>query len=514
MTTIDTKRDSKHTDKSQELILTLTPNEEIVQFNKECEQLTGYLRGEVLHRKFSEILLPTELLGQWKTHLDSIRQTLRVDEFILPIKTKDGQTYAISWNGILIGDTKDSIKDICLFGQPQKTNHIHKYTPYTTQMSASSRKEEKAPSAIASPTQQKSKKTAPIKHNKKKILFASENETKTERNEMPLGENLAQPLENIEKSLENTSEKLDSMNTTLKVLTEKYDTLSKRLEKVEKKEWRTEKNHRPIGERRQLFEESIGMRTRKQNEIDNSNKSFAEEPLKNKKFTFFSDPFGFKRRHRELTARKQQIETQMSQLNIFQNKLINERKAFNARVEEFCKWREKLELLELAIEKRRQELMNQEEVFFDQSPASAQKTVPYQKDSTNSTESKTPDSHEFIEKISQSAAIIQRGIIKRINTSFATLLGYSIDEIVEKSFFDLIAQDGLADIEKYYLERLKGEDITVYRTVFSTKDNNKIAVEVNIKQTLYNGEKAEIAIITNLSKSEPQETNEHTLKKR
>jgi hypothetical protein len=79
---------------------------------------------------------------------------------------------------------------------------------------------------------------------------------------------------------------------------------------------------------------------------------------------------------------------------------------------------------------------------------------------------------------------------------------------------DLIAQDGLADIEKYYLERLKGEDITVYRTVFSTKDNNKIAVEVNIKQTLYNGEKAEIAIITNLSKSEPQETNEHTLKKR
>jgi hypothetical protein len=76
-----------------------------------------------------------------------------------------------------------------------------------------------------------------------------------------------------------------------------------------------------------------------------------------------------------------------------------------------------------------------------------------------------------------------------------------MDEIVEKSYFDFIALEGLADVEKYYLDRLKGDSVSVYRTVFSTKDDIKIPVEVSIKQTIYNGEKAEIAIITCLESS-------------
>jgi hypothetical protein len=47
---------------------------------------------------------------------------------------------------------------------------------------------------------------------------------------------------------------------------------------------------------------------------------------------------------------------------------------------------------------------------------------------------------------------------------------------------------------------LKGENVSAYKTVFSTKDNNKISVEISIKQTIYNGEKAEIAIITCLDR--------------
>jgi hypothetical protein len=84
---------------------------------------------------------------------------------------------------------------------------------------------------------------------------------------------------------------------------------------------------------------------------------------------------------------------------------------------------------------------------------------------------------------------------------------------VEKSFFDFIALDGFADVEKYYLDRLKGESVSTYKTVFSTKDNNKIPVEVNIRQIMYNGEKAEIAIITCLEKPDPRLMHELDPKK-
>ena len=40
----------------------------------------------------------------------------------------------------------------------------------------------------------------------------------------------------------------------------------------------------------------------------------------------------------------------------------------------------------------------------------------------------------------------------------------------------------------------------MYTTVFSTKNNQKIPVEVSIKQTVFNGEKAEIVIVTSLDK--------------
>jgi PAS domain S-box-containing protein len=501
MTAIDLKKDITHTKKSQELILTLTPNEEIIQFNRGCEQFTGYRRGEVLHHKFSELFLPTEFFGEWKTHLTSIRQSQRVDEFVLPIKTKNDQTVSISWNGILIRDANDSITDICLFGQPQKTNDLPEHPVHTVPLSVSSRKDEKEPSPSL-PTQKKSNKAEEKKHGKKKLLFAREKEPENEHTDMsPLRDDFTQPLEHIQKTLETTTEKLDSLNISLQDLHDKYNTLSLRLEKVEKKDWSLEKNHSIREKHGGLLEENTRRSERKQKEIENGPIFFGKDTSKQNKLAFLPNPFGFRRRHSELTAQKQHIETQMSQLSVFQDKLANERKAFNARVEDFCKWREKLELLEIAIEKRRQELMNQEEVFLNPKPAPPQATVPSPQDHTDMTESKTSPSHEFIESITQSAAIIQRGIVKHINANFATLLGYSLDEVIEKSFFDFIAQDGLADIERYYLERLKGEDVSVYKTVFSTKDNNKVAVEVNVKQTLYNGEKAEIAIVTELEKS-------------
>jgi PAS domain S-box-containing protein len=92
MTAIDQKENDKGLHTSQELILGLTLSEEIIQFNIECERFTGYMRDEVLHKKIGEILLPNESITLWKTLLESIRQTMWVDDFALPIKTKHDQT--------------------------------------------------------------------------------------------------------------------------------------------------------------------------------------------------------------------------------------------------------------------------------------------------------------------------------------------------------------------------------------------------------------------------------------
>jgi len=117
------------------------------------------------------------------------------------------------------------------------------------------------------------------------------------------------------------------------------------------------------------------------------------------------------------------------------------------------------------------------------------------------------DHHEILDKIPQCAAVVQRGILKQINSSFAELIGFETDEIVDKDLFDFIAPEGLEDIEKYYLNRLKGEDVSTYNTIFLTKDDRRISVEISIKPVLHNGERADIAVIMDLSEG-PETTTE------
>ena len=193
----------------------------------------------------------------------------------------------------------------------------------------------------------------------------------------------------------------------------------------------------------------------------------------------------------ELMSRKKELDESEAQF-------LNEKKIFDTRIEEFSQWRYKLEQLEMEIEKRRQELNRQDQVFFKEMQPLSLETQLVEQENNDRDAPDTPDYHQILDKIPQSAVIVQRGILKQINTSFAELIGYPVHEIMEKNFFDFIADEGLAEIEKYYLHRLKGVSITSYKTVISTKENDKVYVEVSVKPTSYNGEKAEIAIITGL----------------
>ena len=520
MATIPTIEELKRLDTSHDLILSLTLSEEIIQFNKESERFTGYIRDEVLHKKLSEILIPVESTQQWKDLFGSIQQSMWIDNFVLPIKTKDNQIHMITWTGFLVKNENGTVKDICIFGKPLETEAMEQPFDIPSEPVPQIKEPEVQPEVqeqLSSPSsseampQQQTKET-PRKHGVKKILFAREKKTdeqistaEPEQHIPPIvPEKSNVSLVTIEKQNDATSQKLDLIHQSLSDLLQKYETVSKRIAELEKNDRQWEKKHKHIETPQQPNPEDAVPLTKNQKTVNADSVPADQQQPEETEHSFFSDPFGLKRQHAELDLKKQQIELRTKQLETFETRLMKEKDIFHARVEEFSRWQEKLMLLESAIEKRRQELMKQENFVIEKGtlPSVTQGTELTNSDIQDNTESEVPHcTDETLDKIPQSAAIIQRGILKQINTPFLELLGYTMDEIVEKSYFDFIALEGLADVEKYYLDRLKGDSVSVYRTVFSTKDNINIPVEVSIKQTIYNGEKAEIAIITSLDSS-------------
>jgi len=105
-----------------------------------------------------------------------------------------------------------------------------------------------------------------------------------------------------------------------------------------------------------------------------------------------------------------------------------------------------------------------------------------------------------IDRFDSCVAIIKRGILKEVNRSFADLLGFDKENLLEKSLLNFVAPEGLFKVEEYYLKRLKGNEINSYNTILLTNNNDKIKVEIFIKPIKINGGIADIAIIKQLKK--------------
>lgn len=199
-----------------------------------------------------------------------------------------------------------------------------------------------------------------------------------------------------------------------------------------------------------------------------------------------SDAFGGKKRKEELDAMMHELDEREKQLNKLEKKLNKDKIKISEQKNEFIRWREKLESLENEIYSRETEIEKQEK------SASA----PIVSDDT--TVDKQEERRDIIDKLQDCAAVIQRGILKQVNDPFIDLLGYKSEEVIDKSLLDFVVPEGLSGVEEYYLGRLKGDEVTVYETVFLTKDNDTVTVEVSTKPTIFKNEKAEIAIFKKL----------------
>ena len=200
-----------------------------------------------------------------------------------------------------------------------------------------------------------------------------------------------------------------------------------------------------------------------------------------------SDVWDDKKKKEEFEALVQQLDERERLLNKREADITNDKKSINERRNTFIKWREQLEMLETEIAARWKEVIREEKLLEERISA-------IQETSAGEIALSDVDCSDLIDKLEECAVVVQRGVLKQVNDSFAELLGYDVEEIKDKSLFDFILPEGLSGIEEYYFNRLNGENVSNFRTVFLTKDNEKISVEVNTKSTFIDGEKAEIAI--------------------
>ncbi len=208
-----------------------------------------------------------------------------------------------------------------------------------------------------------------------------------------------------------------------------------------------------------------------------------------------SDMVGGKKKREEFERIMKELEDTRILLDERETQLTNEKRSMNKRRNEFCTWREKLEFLEDELKKREDELNSKQEELKQ-----AILTGPNKPINEIVTTEDIIDYPDFLNHISESAIVLQRGILRQVNDSFLNLLGYNSGELLDKSIFDFVDPEGFHGLESYYLKRIKGENISTYETIFLTKDNYKITVELSNRPTTFNGDKAEIAVIKELKK--------------
>lgn len=270
--------------------------------------------------------------------------------------------------------------------------------------------------------------------------------------------------ENLKKLIKNLKRKNTELEKENINLEKNLNSLKNRIDQIKEKEKNQKKSEKHYGKGLQSLTEKVGSKKRKQ----------------------------------ELEKMMKELDDREKLLNDLESKLTDDKIKIEDQANDFRNWRIKLESLEIEIENRKKELFKQEKTLTEKiEPRDYSAIQPPE-------EEKVVEYHDLLDKIPDSAVVIHRGILKQVNSSFANLIGYEIDEILNKSLFDFIIPEELSEVKEFYINRLQGVDVSVFVTTLLTKDNDEITVEINTKPTDFKGKKAEIAIIKTI-KSKKEE---------
>jgi PAS domain S-box-containing protein len=113
----------------------------------------------------------------------------------------------------------------------------------------------------------------------------------------------------------------------------------------------------------------------------------------------------------------------------------------------------------------------------------------------------------LVENANEGIAVVQDGMLKFVNPTFAQSTGYATDELISKSFVEIIHPDDRQIAVEYYLKRLKGEKVpALYECRFLDKAGNTKWTEVNAVLFDWEGRTATLALLGDIT--ERKKTNE------
>jgi len=493
------------------LVLNVDQNGKILRFNKECERILDISKKEVLNRRFFDLLMPESYSDQWEEIFNQARKHTRINDLELPILTSHGKEIMVSWSGFPTNNAGGLFENIDLIGKlvSQKDNvngfsgeHIKKQVVDRTGGEYLAKKDNDSGRKLCKIGNKKVvlKKGG---HSRSKDLH-DDVKTKTHSKKTKKKKNLKKDINSKKVKVEPKDFKEKH-----KDLLKDYYYFKKKIKKLEMINVKLEEENKKLGKNLSILQTCLSNDETKEKTLDKTHDPMVKKNaiLFNRGTRFLFDCIGGRRKKEEFERMMHELDERKSLLDDLESKIVDDKRSLADSRSEFCRWKEKLELLEDEIEKRRVEVVEQEKMLNERITSSLSMGIHNELASelngevssdVRSSDIEIIEHHNVLDKTSQCAAIIQRGILKQINDSFAELIGFETDEIMNKSLFDFIAPEGLVDLENYYLNRLKGCDSYTYGTVFSTKDSGKIIVEVSIKPTIYDGKKAEIAIIKEL----------------
>jgi len=361
------------TDKSN-LVLGLNIDGEIVQFDKECQRLTGYTRTEALNKKSRDFLIPTRYVTKWMELFDSAVKNEDIGNFKIPLKTFDGEEVLISWSVLPLENRKGTVRNICFIGKTlenrqhkKSSNEIKqdynkksitdiKYSDksvdnemrgFEKKMSTDSDKINKTNKDMSKKHKKKNKisNKKADKKEKKNDNFVRKNKItgKKDNKNIDFGKNSS--LNHDKCSTESKkllslgfkkpvtkSDESKAMDKTVKVLLKKYEKLSEKLKELEKKDRKLERKNK-------LLEKSLkNLKThmKKSSTINFDEKSqygqISVQKTKKDKYSFkkmpnfFHNRLGIKNKRKSFELRIHALDERAKELGVLEAQLIKDRK--------------------------------------------------------------------------------------------------------------------------------------------------------------------------------------------
>jgi PAS domain S-box-containing protein len=99
------------------VILFLSPDGEVREWNREAERIFGYARDEVLGKNYFEMMLPDEVRAAVSDEIDLVLSGRPSRDYENPVVTQDGQQRVLSWNATRMQDADGKIQGLVAVGQ-------------------------------------------------------------------------------------------------------------------------------------------------------------------------------------------------------------------------------------------------------------------------------------------------------------------------------------------------------------------------------------------------------------